>query len=309
MNKILLWSDVKGWAFDKTADMIIKHLPDMDITKYNGPDLNPDKLAKYDRIHAFNWLYGQKYAHRKGFSAGVAAHGYALKWHEEAKRSIPEFSKVVAISRELYNDISLLNPNTYYIPNAVDETIFQPRTHEGDFTVGWCGQKSTGGFGEKKGKEGRPKYDIKGYELILQPLMEALKGKVKFKINCRNHKNALSRKDMAEWYKDIDCFICTSLFEGGPFPVLEASASGKAVISTTVGIVPELIQQGYNGYLIEKPMKREDLPDVINRFKQCIKYLKKERDWCVLMGGNNRREILKEWTWKKVSPAWKGFFE
>ncbi|MCP3683513.1 MAG: glycosyltransferase family 4 protein [bacterium] len=309
MNKILLWSDVPGWAFDKTADMIIKHLPDMDITKYNGPDLNGDKLAKYDRIHALNWLYGQKYAHRKGFSGGVCQHNYELKWHKEAKVSIPKFSKMVAISKEIYDDIIQLNPETYYIPNAVDETIFTPRKHKGEFTVGWCGQKTSGGFGEKKGKEGCPKWDIKGYELILQPLMECLGKKVKFKINCRNHKDALNEQEMAEWYKDIDCFICTSLFEGGPFPALEASASGKPVISTTVGIVPELIESGYNGYLIEKPTKREDLPEVINKFKQYIAYLKGERVWCVLMGKNNRREILKHWTWKKVAPWWKEFLE
>ncbi len=309
MNKILLWSDVEGWAFDYTADMIIKHLPEMDITKYNGPSLNPDKLVKYDRIHALNWLYGQRYAHRKGFSGGVCQHNFELKWARQARKYIPQFSKMVAISKELYSKTSRMNPNTYYIPNAVDETMFKPRVNKGVFTVGWVGQPTRGGFGELKGNEGQRMYDIKGYELILKPLMEKLRGKVKFKINDRNHKNALSHEEMANWYKDIDVLICTSLYEGGPFPILEAAASGKAVISTKVGIAPDLVQQGESGHLIEKIRGRSEIKDKLDLFESYIMYLKGNRGWCEQMGRNGRKEVLENWTWEKIVPWWKDFFE
>ena len=309
MNEILMVSDIDNWAFQITADGLRPYF-DFDVLYTSQePKISVEKIKKYRRTHFFNWLGGQSFAHMKGVSGGVCQHNFELKWLKEAKAHIPKFSKMVAISKELYSPISRMNPNTHYIPNGVDEKLFTPTVNEGEFAVGWCGQRTSGGFGEKKGNEGRPVFDIKGYELILKPLIERLSGKVKFKINDRNHENALSREEMAEWYKDIDCFICTSIYEGGPLPVLEAAASGKTIIGTRVGIVPELVDHATSGIVIEKPQNRSECNSVIDKFEKYINYMQDCRDWCAAMGKNVREEIEKKWTWEKIAPLWKEFFD
>ncbi|RJQ23914.1 glycosyltransferase family 4 protein [Candidatus Parcubacteria bacterium] len=48
-----------------------------------------------------------------------------------------------------------------------------------------------------------------------------------------------------------DVFCLPSIREGRPNVIIEALASGRPVIATNIGGIPELIQHGYNGYLFE----------------------------------------------------------
>ncbi|MGB7439329.1 MAG: glycosyltransferase family 4 protein [Candidatus Acidiferrum sp.] len=58
------------------------------------------------------------------------------------------------------------------------------------------------------------------------------------------------RSDSASFLAALDIFVCPSLWEGGPLTVLEAMQLAKPVISTGVGIVPEVIEDGRNGLLV-----------------------------------------------------------
>ncbi len=61
-----------------------------------------------------------------------------------------------------------------------------------------------------------------------------------------------------DFFKKAEIFIFPSHYEGMPIAVLEAMACGLPVIATKVGGVPDLIQDGVNGILIE-PGKPEQL--------------------------------------------------
>ncbi|MGH7490437.1 MAG: glycosyltransferase, partial [bacterium] len=58
------------------------------------------------------------------------------------------------------------------------------------------------------------------------------------------------RTDAPEIHAGLDVFVMPSLFEGGPTTVLEAMASGKPVVATSVGMVPEVIADRHDGMIV-----------------------------------------------------------
>jgi glycosyltransferase involved in cell wall biosynthesis len=57
------------------------------------------------------------------------------------------------------------------------------------------------------------------------------------------------RKRLSSVYADLDIVALTSLNEGTPVSIIEAMASGKAVVATAVGGVGDLVRDGINGAL------------------------------------------------------------
>ncbi|KAF2508533.1 glycosyltransferase family 4 protein [Flavobacterium zhairuonense] len=70
-------------------------------------------------------------------------------------------------------------------------------------------------------------------------------------------------EDASALNKEFDVFLMTSQREGGPTSVLEAMLIGVPIVSTNVGIVPEIITNGVNGFIA--PIKDfKSLGDNIN---------------------------------------------
>lgn len=82
--------------------------------------------------------------------------------------------------------------------------------------------------------------------------------------------------------KRVDTLVLPSYHEGLPMSILEAMASGKVVISTFVGGIPDLVKQNENGFLLEPG----DVPNL-------CKYILKVRDEKSLMNKISENNILK----------------
>lgn len=57
------------------------------------------------------------------------------------------------------------------------------------------------------------------------------------------------RNDLPQVYADLDVLVLTSLNEGTPVSVIEAMATGRPVVATRVGGVPDLVEDGTTGLL------------------------------------------------------------
>jgi glycosyltransferase involved in cell wall biosynthesis len=76
---------------------------------------------------------------------------------------------------------------------------------------------------------------------------------------------------------DSDIYILPSYNEGMPVSVLESMSYGKAIISTKVGGIPEIVRNGVNGLLID-PGKLKQLEDAMDLFIESPELIRKYGD-------------------------------
>lgn len=62
---------------------------------------------------------------------------------------------------------------------------------------------------------------------------------------------APDRDELAKLYHPLDLYLVTSREEGGPMALMESMASHVPVVSTRVGMAPDLLEDGINGALVE----------------------------------------------------------
>jgi glycosyltransferase involved in cell wall biosynthesis len=98
----------------------------------------------------------------------------------------------------------------------------------------------------------------------------------------------LDNNDLKEILKDTVLFVLPTYHEGMPLAILEAMSFGIPIISTTVGGIPSLVENGVNGILVE-PGQSEAL------FLAIDKLLNYE-ELRILISHNNYRKISNDFT-------------
>ena len=73
---------------------------------------------------------------------------------------------------------------------------------------------------------------------------------------------------MSDAYQAADFFVCPSIDDAGPMMIPEAMASGRPVLSTSVGIAQDLIIEGKNGSLCGPPGDPEALYLGLRRYAE-----------------------------------------
>lgn len=92
-----------------------------------------------------------------------------------------------------------------------------------------------------------------------------------------------ARSDMPGVYASFDIFVLPSLDEGLPMALLEAMASGKPCIATSVGAIPSVIMDSQNGLLV-KPGDDRAL------FEALRKYIDRQ-EWGGTVAENGRTTV------------------
>ena len=60
----------------------------------------------------------------------------------------------------------------------------------------------------------------------------------------------LNHHDLPGYYQEADIFVLPSYTEGLPLSILEAMSCGLPIITTNVGGIPEIIESGFNGFMV-----------------------------------------------------------
>lgn len=115
---------------------------------------------------------------------------------------------------------------------------------------------------------------VKGHEYAIAAMQKLLTSKARFRFVCLGYENERSfswlheqaqkaglgerlvsfglRKDLPEVIADMDLGLITSIgSEANSRAALEFMASGKPVVGTAVGVIPELISDGEQGFIVE----------------------------------------------------------
>jgi len=99
-------------------------------------------------------------------------------------------------------------------------------------------------------------------------------------------------KKLPKLYQAADVFAFSTFYEHHPFAVLEALATGLPVVTTTVGGIPETIESGKNGFLVEPFNPRQ--------FSEKILYLLEHPAFAKEMGALARKTIVEQYDWRIV---------
>jgi glycosyltransferase involved in cell wall biosynthesis len=101
----------------------------------------------------------------------------------------------------------------------------------------------------------------------------------------------IDHSKLPELFGNIDIFVMPSVSDGESFGVaaLEASATGLAVVASRVGGVPEVVQDGVTGYLVER-RNIEALAETISRLVADANLRRK-------MGRAGREFVEKNYNW------------
>jgi glycosyltransferase involved in cell wall biosynthesis len=280
--RICLLVNDPDWSYDFSAQQIKKHLlPNFNIDiRYavEQPQLSPET---YDLLHVCFWAddHHQQFAFdRKRVIKEVSSHRWQYPGPygpctpaEFAGRYLCDCDTVICTSLRLVKIIMDVFPRTYHTPNGIDPNQFSPTQRHllGDRLVfGWAGN---------------PDERQKGFRDIIEPacgdrfVLLSTTGKVNY-------------RDMPEFYRQIDVIIVSSRHEGEPLTLLEAMASGCFPVCVDVGIVPELIRHGWNGYIV--PERTADA------FRKAFEWCEIHRDKVHAAGLANAKLVARERNWE-----------
>ena len=116
----------------------------------------------------------------------------------------------------------------------------------------------------------------------------------KYDLNVR-FTGKLRKKHWAELSRNYDFFINTTSVDNTPISVIEAMSLGLAIVSTDVGGMPMLIEDGHDGILVPE----EDDKAMVNGIIEIIENPEKGMQIC-----KNARDKVELFDWELVKEQW-----
>lgn len=119
--------------------------------------------------------------------------------------------------------------------------------------------------------------------------------------NIVKFKGELTRGELPNVYENAYVFIYTSLYENFGQTLLEAASFGVPIISTPVGIAPEIIKEGVTGFLINF--------DDYNKLAEKLLLLLYDEGLRNIMSNNIKKVVKEKFSFSRIMPLYKGLYE
>ncbi|MBA7468149.1 hypothetical protein ES707_03390 [subsurface metagenome] len=181
----------------------------------------------------------------------------------------------------------------YLCENGVDTETFKPLCTRKDepFTIGFAGSAH------------RPVKNFRAIKMLGYPVKRASKQQQQRQINPYSTPHYIPYAKMPKFHNSYDVYVCASKSEGLPNPLLEAAASGKPIVSTSVGAVPEIVEEEW---LVDGDPGID--PEAFKEMKRKVELLKDDYDLRLKVGQRNREEVVKHWDWRIKVKEYEHFF-
>jgi glycosyltransferase involved in cell wall biosynthesis len=102
----------------------------------------------------------------------------------------------------------------------------------------------------------------------------------------------IPNEDLSRWYREADLLVLPSVYETFGMPLIEAMASGTPVLATRIGGIPEVVDDGRTGILVE--------PGSSAQLAQGIKSVIHDDVLLQQMGIEGRRRVVEKFSWEKT---------
>ena len=331
--RLVLVPDVPGWAFDNIAQQLRRHLSDMfevtilyladyddtvacihDIVMTHRPELvhffwreslfdilsgNPAAavaqrydVSKYEFLTHFSstTITTSVYDHLFVEEEAIGRRAAFLCWTDAYSVSSEKLCQLYAVSGAPAPDV--------IIEDGVDLDLFRPKDRDaGDATdralvIGWAGNSNW---------NRTDTCDPKGLHSLLKPALARLQAEGVHVVGhfIDSAERRVPREEMPAFYNAIDVYVCASEVEGTPNPVLEAMACGVPVISTDVGIVPQVFGPEQQRFMLKDR--------TVDAMVQALRALADDRGLRQRLSTENLARI-KSWTWAHQMPKWLHLF-
>jgi glycosyltransferase involved in cell wall biosynthesis len=106
---------------------------------------------------------------------------------------------------------------------------------------------------------------------------------------------------MPYYYSSSDVVVLPSLLENFPIVALEALSSGKPVIASNVGGIPEVVKNNENGILVD--------PANVDQMIDALLCLLENSSMRNSMGNMGRKLVEEKFDWKKIGREYLKEFE
>jgi glycosyltransferase involved in cell wall biosynthesis len=289
--KIALIADVPGWAFDVNERDMAKYMSrsfDFEhyyITGWDKPDAWSVDMAF---LPYHKWKIRDQMAGMKFFGSLRSRHftpQYPGEITQEDVDFVNRCSGFHVVTQDNYKELWPHCPHIVYLTNPVDMDRFPKASEVKDPVCCWNGNA---GHGQIK--------DVKGFYGILGPATN----NTGIRFNVAEYNTCRKAPDeMPEFYQQSSIALCASMYEGASNSVMEAMASGLAVIATDVGNHSEMSQSMFECYGDSGIMI---VDRSVEAFVDAIELLKANPARIKEMGELNRKEIQERWSWE----AWAG---
>lgn len=293
---VLLLPDQFSWAMDFVCDALIENLPQHNFTKKKLHRRITGRLAKkYDVVFVTYPPYLWDFDPSSSFFIGgvnsfveLGIRNPQTDHIDKTNRdSLSRFNKLYVPCKMLQQYLKKEGIESIYTPYGVDPRRFYPMNRK-------PGNKLIFGFAGNPNKHGSTKgfldYILPAFDQVREvELRTALGGD-----------ESIPHDKMVDFYNSVDVLVCMSRTETGPMPVLEAMACGKPVISTNVGMVPEIVSHLSNGIIVDRS---------IESLVSWIKHMNENRDILAQLGESAIKTISNHWTWSGVIDLWGDLIE